>query len=166
MTLFGRWLLTAAFVLMLAGCGSAHLPVSSRVQSLIEKAHPGVAFVPTRLPAGYRYWKYNSGRSGFGIFFSKPRQGLPPAQLGYGTGFGACGTYGSAMHTFTMNGVPVQWSATYEDQQAWRCLTTTKRTLIIDASWSISGDDSLKTPKQLSDARDLTAVVAYSKRIG
>jgi hypothetical protein len=144
--------------------GGSQSPVPGSVQSLVRKAHPGLAYLPTRLPAGYRYSKYDSFRTGFGFFFSKA--GEAPNQLGYGTGLSACATEGSPMHTFTMDGVQVRWSATYEDQQAWRCLITPKGRLVIDAYRSIAGDDGLKTPKQLHDALDLVRMVAYSRRIG
>ena len=70
------------------------------------------------------------------------------------------------MRTFRMNGVDVRWSATVADQEAWRCFKTTKGAEVIDAWTSIPGDGGLKTPRKLSDAGDLAALVAYSKPIG
>jgi hypothetical protein len=135
--------------------------VPYRVQRAITKAHPLFADVPTRLPAGYHYAKYVGGRTGFDIWFSKP--GEAPDQLGYHVMAASCARKG--LHTFRMNGVTVFWSATYEDQQAWRCLRRARRSIVLTASRSVPGDEALNTPKRRRDALDLVRLVAYSQRI-
>jgi hypothetical protein len=67
------------------------------------------------------------------------------------------------MHTFEANGVHVEWSATYEDQQAWRCLTVDGKQIAITAHRSVPGDDSLDTPGRLQDAQQMVDLVAYAE---
>ncbi len=69
------------------------------------------------------------------------------------------------MHIFSMNGVRIRWGGTYEDQEAWRCFTRSHVSVVITAGRSISGDDSLDTPRRLHDAQDLARLVAYIKHI-
>jgi hypothetical protein len=141
----------------------ASVAVPDRVQRAIVRSHPLVAYFPTRLPAGYRYAKYVSGDRGFDIWFNNPVRS--PNDLGYDVLVAACSTAGRPMHTFSLNGVRVFWSATYEDQHAWRCLTRGGMAVILTASRSVPGDDNLSTPRQRRDALDLVRLIALSERL-
>jgi hypothetical protein len=162
------WLLAVvAAVATAASCGSGSKytsALSNNLQRAVVKTLPRFAYVPTRLPAGYHYSDYTLSRYGFDAWFSKA--GETPNQLGYHVVVKArCAAMGSAMHSFTMNGVTVSWSATYEDQQAWRCVTRDHVPFVVSASRSIAGDDVLTTRKTRDDARDLVRLVAYTKQI-
>jgi uncharacterized membrane protein len=157
-------LLLAILVLMVWQPGSptysAVVPVS--VQQQIASEHPKLAYLPTRLPAHYRFTHWEDSSAGFGMWFDPPGQ-TPPwrVELGYGVGPYDCASEGASMHILRVNGLNVRWSATEADQQAWRCIDGG----VVDASASIPGDDSLKTPKQRQDALNLATVVAYAEPI-
>jgi len=142
----------------------AGVAVPYRVQLAIEKSHPVLAYAPRRLPHGYQYAKYLDGRHGFDLWFNNSARA--PDDLGYDAVKAACRTAGHSMHTFRANGVLVFWSATYEDQRAWRCLTRAGTTVILTASRSVSGDDMLNSPSRRRDALDLVRLVAFSERLG
>lgn len=148
------------------GCGSSStisVALPQRLQREVAKTEPILAFVPTRLPPGYRYADHSVTRSGFDIWFSKA--GEAPDQLGFHVRKASCATQGSAMHAFHINGAVVSWSATYEDQEAWRCFARGSVRFVISASRSIPGDDSLDTPRRLHHALDLVRLVAYVRHI-
>ena len=153
-----------ALALAAAAVVVTSIAVPYRIQRTIVHADPMVAYIPTRLPAGYRSAKYASDRRGFGIWFNNPVRS--PNDLGYDVLVAACSTAGRPMHTFiSLNGVRVRWSATYEDQHAWRCLTRDGMAVILTASRSVAGDDSLITPRQRHDALDLVRLIASSERL-
>ena len=141
--------------------GTASPAVPARVQRALARAHPTLAYVPTRLPAGYHYSTHVVGRTGFDVWFSKP--GEAPDQLGYHVAQASCSLRGE--HTFRMNGITVFWSATYEDQQAWRCLRLAGRPVVVTASRSVPGDEALNTPARRRRALDLVRLVVYLQRI-
>lgn len=148
------------------GCGSgfAFSPALPQpVQRAIAKDDPTLAYFPTRLPSGYHYAEHFSNRpNDFGLSFSNPRE--MHSQLGYHVREAHCP--GGAMHIFGLNGAHIRWSGTYEDQQAWRCLTSDNVSFVISASRSISGDSVLNTPRRFHDAMVLARVVANIKHIG
>ncbi len=156
-------LLIAILVLMVWQPGSPHysaaIPVS--VQETIARENPQLAYFPTRLPPGYEYaYEENVSPAGFDLYFT----GIGQPSFGVVSAF--CYTEESAMHTFALNGVSVFWSATYEDQQAWRCVDTGGTNVLIQASASVSGDDSLDTSLRRQDALALATLVAYAKPVG
>lgn len=128
---------------------------------MIKKRDPQTAFVPTRLPIGYHYIKWTPGRKGFDIYFGPA---ATPA-MGFDVLETSCAKYGHPMRTFHLNGFTVYWSATYEDQQAWRCITDGRLHIGLEASRSIPGDDTTKTPAKLRHALDLVRLVAYARRV-
>jgi hypothetical protein len=126
------------------------------------KSFGRLAYVPTRLPPGYHYTeRFSYGQNDFGLSFNKRRD--THDQLGYTVREAHCP--GGAMHVFRVNGVRIRWSGTYEDQQAWRCVTSGNVSLIISASRSISGDSPLNTPRRVHDALLLARVVANIRHI-
>ncbi len=157
------WVALTLVSFVLPAVASANVAaVPHRVQRQIARLHPRLAFVPTLLPPGYHYAKWIAGRGGFDISFDNPER--TPNDLGYDVVKADCAAAGQAMKTFRMNGVNVSWSATYEDQQAWRCLKVGHTTLVLTASRSVAGDDALNTPSRRRDALDLVRLVAYVRR--
>ncbi len=150
---------------IVAGCGSgsAFSPaLPQRVQRAIVKTFPLLAYVPTELPAGYHYSEYfSSSQDDFGLSFTRP--GGTPDDLGFRVRNAHCP--GGALHTFRVSGVRIRWGGTYEDQEAWRCFTRDHVPVIVSASRSIFGDDSLNTPKRFHDALELARLVANVEHI-
>jgi hypothetical protein len=128
------------------------------VQHAIKKrVSPLAAYLPSRVPAGYRYRTWQGSKSGFEIWFG---------QLAFGAGVAhSCSVGGSPMKTFRLAGVNVFWSATYEDQQAWRCVRRGHVTILLQSGQSIPGDDGTNTPKTLRDALLLARLVASARPI-
>jgi hypothetical protein len=140
-----------------AGAATSASPaVPLTVQRAIRKrVTPLAAYLPSRVPAGYRYRTWQGSRSGFEIWFG---------QLAFGAGVAhSCSVGGSPMKTFRIAGVNVFWSATYEDQQAWRCVRRGHVTILLQSGQSIPGDDGTNTPKTLRDALLLARLVAYAR---
>lgn len=137
------------------------MPLS--LERSIAKSLPVLAYFPTRIPAPWHYSDHafnRFGRPGFDLWFSKPGE---PDLLGYHVVEGLCPGY--AMHTFRMNKVTVRWSATYEDQKAWRCFSKGHIAFSVLASASVPGDDNLTTARRRRDALTLVQLIAYIKRI-
>lgn len=163
-------LLSLAATVAACGSGSGSSPgsdsgsasvVPRRVQQAIAKSDPDLAYVPTELPSGYRYSTHSAGPDNVDIWFSA--RGGTPDELGFHVRKAHCP--GGATHTFTVNGVPVSWSGTYEDQEAWRCFTHNNVPVIVSASRSISGDSALNTPRRRHDAMILAGLAANAERI-
>src|SRR4051794_20234009 len=96
--------------------------VPLRVQRVLKKRAPKAAYVPTRMPRGFRYDHYeNLGRWGFDLYFSCC--GRAPI------GFDAlrlrptepC-NQGTAMKVFRIDGVLVAWNSGHNDEEAWHCI--------------------------------------------
>jgi hypothetical protein len=135
--------------------------VPAKVQAAIARAHPRLAYAPTRLPANYHYISWRRGRRGFDIYFGRRRS----AEIGFHVNTFLCAAYGHPMRTFHENGQAVAWSATYENQQAWRCITRGTTHIGIIATATIPGDDALTSRTRRKHARTLVRLVAYARRI-
>ena len=154
----------------ISGSATPHysFPVPSRVQRAIAHGYRQLAYLPTRLPHGFRYTSYDGVRGfDFNVWFSS-RRGQTVA-LEYGVVAAECVTQGST-HSFTVNGLRISWSGTYTDQRAWRCITYGRTTLTVSASRSVEGDANPLagnglTPKQRRDALQLAQVVAYAEPV-
>jgi hypothetical protein len=119
-----------------------------------------IGFLPSHLPHGYSFHEWEPGGAyGFNLYFSRPSG----EQIGFDVVRASCRSMGGSMHTFEANGVTVKWSATEEDQQAWRCLAVSGTQVVIEAVRSISGDDSLRTPQQRQDAEQMVDLVAHTE---
>jgi hypothetical protein len=130
--------------------------VPLRVQRLIKRRAPQAAYVPTRLPPGYRY--LNRGiyltRSGFDISFTCCDDNNLPL-----VGFHAvlvkrsepC-NQGPADKRFRIAGVVVGWSAGHNEQFAWCCIRRGGTRLLLTASGERphSPGTSWRTPRQLA----------------
>lgn len=143
-----------------AAVSGALVPAS--VLRAIERHNPQVAYVPTRLPAGYHFEAFQDYPSkGFDLYF-----GTTQPTLGFHAQPEPCSAMGPAVKSFRVNGFRVYWSATYADQQAWRCLRHGRTRIVLSSSQSIPGDDTTSTPAKRNDALDLVRLVAYTRRLG
>lgn len=152
----------AALAALVTACGSSPAnsssPVPPNIQHRVHDEYGSIGFIPTQVPHGYVFQNWDAeGPAGFNMYFGLPNL----EQIGFGVDVVSCKRNGRPMHTFKANGVNVQWSATYEDQQAWRCLTVNGKQVLIQASRSVSGDDSLHTPQQRQDAEQMVSLVAH-----
>jgi hypothetical protein len=136
--------------------------VPSHVVNAIQAQFPEMDYLPTRLPNRYRYLGWSSATTGYEIHYG-PDANHSAITFQLAKGEQACGSYGSAMHTLHVNGKAVEWSATYNDQQAWRCLTTKGgQPFAISGSGSVPGDDNLSNARGLRDAQTLADLVAHA----
>jgi hypothetical protein len=92
------------------------------VQRLIRKRAPLEPYIPTWLPKGYHYVKYEN-LSSRGFYFAS-KDGVP--RLGWDvvrTPLASC-NQGRGRRTFRLRGVVVHYSGEpHSDQNAWRCIT-------------------------------------------
>ena len=155
---YGAVLLLSASVL--AACGGSSSPVPSNVRQQVHDEYGGIGFIPTQVPGGYGFQELDAeGPAGFNMYFSRPSG----EQIQFGVDVASCASNGGAMHTFEANGVAIRWSATEEDQQAWRCVTVNRKQVLIMSSRSVPGDDSLATSQQRQDADQMVALVAHAQ---
>lgn len=149
-----------AALLGVSACGSGGGSVPARVRQQVQDQEGKIGFLPTQLPPGYSYKDSQlGGAGGFDLFFDNPSGD----EIGFQVVKASCKSWGSAMHTFEANGLPVKWSATYQDQQAWRCLAVDGTEIEISASRSVWGDDSLRSPQQRQDAEQMVDLVAHAQ---
>jgi hypothetical protein len=152
--------LALATLLGVTACGSGSGSVPARVRQEVQNQEGKIGFLPTQLPQGYSYKDSQlGGAGGFDLFFSNPSG----EEIGFHVVKASCKSWGSTMHTFEANGLTVKWSATYQDQQAWRCLAVNGTEIGISASRSVSGDDSLRSPQQRQDAEQMVDLVAHAQ---
>ena len=131
--------------------------VPLRVQRLLKRRAPVVAFVPTHVPRGYRYDHYeNLGRFGFDLYFRCcDRFSL----IGYSALHVRPGepcNQGTATKVFLIDGVRVAWNSGHNDEQAWRCVGLRDGTHVL---LTVSTGSDWRTP------RDLARMVASARRI-
>jgi hypothetical protein len=154
----------AAALAIVTGASASGPIVPLSIQRTIKRHHPEIAYLPTRLPAGDLYRSWGDGRNAFSIWF-----GITQPRLGFHVSRSPCSRMHSLMgdprRTFRVNGVKVYWSATTEDQQAWRCFTVGHTPILLSSSQSIFGDDYLNTPTRVRDALDLARLIARVRRI-
>lgn len=117
--------------------------VPLRVQRLVKRRAPLAAYVPTRLPTGYRYASHeNLSRSGFDLYFSCRDPPTGPV-LGFGSvkmPTRASCSQGRPTRRFRINGVLVFWSRGNNDQQAWRCMTRGRTHVLVTATCAAARD--------------------------
>jgi hypothetical protein len=141
-------------VLALAGCasgsrhptsGSKHPTVPSQVRNTIAKDYPGMAFVPARLPSGYRYanWMNCRNHACYALIFENGPVDLdlrvisescpaPPKYPAKNT------------HTLHVNGQALKWMNTNNGPYVWRCMTNRGRPFVI-----FGGPDLLQRATEL-----------------
>jgi hypothetical protein len=121
---------TVAAVLLagiLAAAASAAAPVVPvNSQHALKKKLPALAYVPTRVGFGFRYYKWaTSTRPALRIWF----RDKAAREITFVATFqkGACAT--GKEKSFQLDGNKVYWSHTRNEQQAWRCLVRNGRTV-------------------------------------
>ncbi len=141
--------------------GTSVVPL--RVQRLLKRRAPRAAYVPTRLPSGYRYVKHeNLQRGGFDLYFtccddSRPLIGFDAVLVRRSE---PC-NQGSAAKVFRIGGIVVSWNAGHNDQEAWRCIRRGGTRLLLTVSGEAQHNGtSWRTPRQLA------RMVASARPIG
>jgi uncharacterized membrane protein len=139
---------------------STVVPVSDQQQ--IASEQPQIAYVPTRIPAGYSYLEQKAGwPTRFELWFVRFRkQGRAPEDIDFAAREGQCPK--GRPHRSRMNGVEVSWGGTTD--YVWRCIPATGRTvLVLEAALVIPGVDNPSLQRR--HASELATVVAYAKPI-
>jgi hypothetical protein len=107
---------------------AATAPVVPRhAQLALRHKLPSLAYVPTRVGYGFRYYKWaTTTRAALRIWF----RDKATREITFVATFqkGACAT--GREKTFQLDGNKVYWSHTAEEQQAWRCVTGTNGRLV------------------------------------
>jgi hypothetical protein len=113
-------LLAVALALVLAATATAATPVVPvHSQQALKKKLPSLAYVPTRVGSGFRYYRWaTTTRPALRIWF-RDKAGREITFIAtFQTGACAAGKE----KTFQLDGNKVYWSHTANEQQAWRCL--------------------------------------------
>jgi hypothetical protein len=148
--------------------------VPDAAQRAIKQRVPSrVAYVPARLPAGWRYVSWDAGSQtpglfpigqGLNVWFSDTPSSRAPANGFHVSSNQPCSMKG-AMKTFRFGGIRVAWSTTYEDAQAWRCVTSARAAPVtILVSSAGSGNDPERVVNQRAAA--IARMVASAERSG
>lgn len=134
--------------------------VPLRVQRVLKTHAPRVAYVPTRLPRGFRYDHYeNLGRSGFDLYFNCCSSSSVIAVIGFDALVLRPGdpcNQGSPMKRLRIDGILVLWNSGHNDQMAWRCIRRGRTRLLLTGSTS----SDWRTPRRLAQ------MVASARPIG
>jgi hypothetical protein len=125
--MFRTTLLAALLAAALAATAAAAAPVvPTHSQQALEKKLPALAYVPTRVGFGFRYYKWaTTTRPSLRIWF----RDKAAREITFVATFqkGACAT--GKEKSFQLDGNKVYWSHTADEQQAWRCLVRNGRTI-------------------------------------
>jgi hypothetical protein len=119
-------LLLAVVAAASASAGAAPVVPRSSQLALRHKL-PSLAYVPTRVGFGFRYYKWETTtRPALRISFRDAAK----REITFVATFqrGACAT--GREKTFQLDGNKVYWSHTANEQQAWRCVTGTAGRLV------------------------------------
>jgi hypothetical protein len=133
-----------ALVLALFGCAargsnqtkSKQTTVPSQVREAIVRDHPGMAFLPGRLPSGYRYanwencrnqscyelnFRHGSGTSQVSIALQVQRRPCPALPK----------SPAKDTHTLHVNGHTLKWLQSENGPIVWRCIANRERSFVI-----------------------------------
>jgi hypothetical protein len=128
--------------------------VPLRVQKSIRAAvKPFLAYVPVSVPRDYRYLRWLRSRSaplGLSIEFAW-RTDRDPQLIFNVQDARRCPEIGRPMAVFRFGTIKVNWSTTYEDSQAWRCVSRSNRKTFFIVS--APGNGSEKGPSGRALAR-------------
>jgi hypothetical protein len=130
---------TAILVLALAGvlaatAAAAAPVVPVRSQQALKKKVPSLAYIPTRVGFGFRYYKWaTTTRPSLRIWF----RDKAAREITFIATFqkGTCAS--SKEKTFQLDGNKVYWAHTANEQQAWRCLVRNGKTVRLTVATSI-----------------------------
>lgn len=109
--------------------------VPSQVRDAIVKGYPGMAFVPGRLPAGYRFanWAY-SKRPGL-AYVLVFQHGSIKDQIELAVRRGPCPAPpkwpAKDTHTIRVHGQALKWLQSRNGPVVWRCMTNQGRSFVI-----------------------------------
>jgi hypothetical protein len=95
-------------------------PVPLSVQEAIVRRTPQLAYVPARVPTGYRYlkWRWAQDAGALRVWFrSKAGKDIVFVSTWQ---YGKCA--GGKDKTLQLAGAKVYWARLAEQQQAWRCV--------------------------------------------
>jgi hypothetical protein len=123
---------TAATVIVaaLSACGgSTQATVPSQVRDRIVKNYPTMAFVPGRLPNGYRYKGLYFLGAGKGYELSFARRGAAADQIGMWVGPDACSPW--RHHSRRVNDHTISSEMSSMGMMVWRCTNRQGRPVII-----------------------------------
>ena len=128
-------LLAATFAVAVAATANAATPVVPvHSQQALKKRLPSLAYVPTRVGSGFRYYKWaTTTRPALRIWFRDKAAREITFIATFQTG--ACAT--GKEKTFQLDGNKVYWSHTANEQQAWRCLVRKGRAVRLTVATSI-----------------------------
>jgi hypothetical protein len=121
-------------------------------RAIKQQVRPLIAYVPTRVPAGWHYVGWAHRRQAplvLSIGFGWRRNRAP--DIGFNVDGYGCDREVHPMKTFHFNGFKVFWSITYEDASAWRPARSGGRRLCFVAS--APGYGSSDGPSALALAR-------------
>lgn len=154
-TIVTAGLLFAGFAATSAGASAPTVPLHA--QQAIKQRTALYAYVPARVPLGFRYyrWSFTPKPAALRIAFRN--------KAGWGISFvasvqAACAGAGKEK-SFQLDGNKVYWSHTAVAQQAWRCVVGRNHALIrLTASTTVP-------PAKFSDS-GLGQVAAAGRRVG
>jgi hypothetical protein len=115
-----------------AAAAAPVVPVHS--QTALKKKMPSLAYVPTRVGFGFRYYKWaTTTRPSLRIWL----RDKAAREITFIATFekGACAA--GKEKTFQLDGNKVYWSHTANEQQAWRCLVRSGRTVRLTVATTI-----------------------------
>jgi hypothetical protein len=119
-----------ALAVLASSAAAARQPVvPTFTQHQIAKRAPALAYVPARLPSGYRYyrWAYvTSPQPALRIWFRNTAK----KEITFIASFrkGACAA--GKQKFFQMAGNKVWWAERAEEQEAWRCVVGADRRIV------------------------------------
>jgi len=115
-----------------ANAAAPVVPVHS--QLALKKKLPSLAYVPTRVGSGFRYYKWaTTTRPTLRIWF----RDKAAREITFIATFQAGACAAGKEKTFQLDGNKVYWSHTANEQQAWRCLVRNRRTVRLTVATSI-----------------------------
>lgn len=115
-------LVLAAATAATASAATPVVPLHS--QQALKKKLPALAYVPTRVGFGFRYYKWaTTTRPALRIWF----RDKAAREITFIATFQSGPCADSKEKTFQLDGNKVYWSHTANEQQAWRCLTRNGR---------------------------------------
>jgi hypothetical protein len=113
------------------------LPV---LNAITRQVNPIYAYVPGYVPAGDRYWKWESSARWLTIRFRRADSFYEAFSFSAGPYAPLAHRYNGALagRTFHISGVTVYWAATHEEQDAWRCVNSHGKLIALSAAQSVS----------------------------
>ena len=117
-----------AVLAVAAGAASAASPVVPRHSQLAIRVRlPSLAYVPARVPSGFKYYRWaTTTRPALRIWFRDKAQHEITFVATHQVGQCAAGRE----KTFQLDGNKVYWSHTANEQQAWRCVVGPDKRLV------------------------------------